>query len=115
MGSHDWMTSDEANDAGWVAAKGAFLGAVKWGAAAAILAAVAHVRSPVYRGTTIQFKAFFGGSRFLQSSAMVAGGIIEADSTLREHEQRVRVHKRRLREQAKWQRYEEELIKQSQK
>jgi hypothetical protein len=50
------MASDEANDASWIAAKGAALGAVKWGAVAAILATAAHIRSPVYRGTTIQFK-----------------------------------------------------------
>jgi hypothetical protein len=103
MSSHNWMSSDEANDAGWMAARGAALGALKWGAVAAVLGAIAHVRSPVYRGTTIQFKVF------LQSSAMVGGAIIDADSSLREHEQKVRLRKRQLRDQAKWERYEEEI------
>jgi hypothetical protein len=40
---------------------------------------------------------------------MVAGGIIEADSSLRQYEQQMRLRKRRLREQAKWEKYEEEL------
>jgi hypothetical protein len=109
MTHHDWLHSDEANAAGFEAARGAVIGAVKWGALVALVGAGAYVKSPVYRNTTIQFKVF------LQSSAMVAGGIIEADSTLRRHEAQVRARKRLLRDQAKWQQYEEELMATSQR
>lgn len=50
------MRSEEANDAAWEAARGAGVGAVKWGAGAAVLAAIGYAVSPIYRGTTIQFK-----------------------------------------------------------
>lgn len=56
MSRHDWLNSDEANAANWQAARGAFLGAVKWGSAAVILGTIGYLRSPVYRGTTVQFK-----------------------------------------------------------
>lgn len=42
---------------------------------------------------------------------MVAGGIIEADSTLRKYEEQVRRRKRWLRDKAKWEQYEEELLR----
>ena len=48
-------------------------------------------------------------SRFVQMSGMVVGSMIEADSRLREYEQKVRMHRRWLREKAKWEQYEEEI------
>jgi hypothetical protein len=42
-------------------------------------------------------------------SSMVLGSMIEADSRLREYEQKVRMHRRWLREKAKWEQYEEEI------
>lgn len=50
------MKTDEANDAAWEAGRGAVIGAAKWGAVAAVLGAAGYVWSPIYRGTTIQFK-----------------------------------------------------------
>ena len=50
------MKDAEAEDAGWEAAKGAALGAAKWGAATAALGAAGYAFSPIYRGLTIQFK-----------------------------------------------------------
>lgn len=47
--------------------------------------------------------------RYVQMSGMVLGSMIEADSRLREYEQKVRMHRRRLREKAKWEQYEEEI------
>lgn len=58
MNSHNPLKTEEANAASWEAAKGAGMGAAKWGAAAAILAVVGRVWSPVYRGTTVQFKVY---------------------------------------------------------
>lgn len=56
MRSHGAMKTEEANDAAWEATKGALLGASTWGIGTAILGAIAYAWSPVYRGTTIQFK-----------------------------------------------------------
>ena len=63
MSTHDLMKSAEANDAAWEAAKGASLGAIKWGIGAAIVGAAGYFWSPVYRGTTIQFKVYGQPSR----------------------------------------------------
>ncbi|KAH7318579.1 hypothetical protein B0I35DRAFT_432431 [Stachybotrys elegans] len=109
MPSNDGINSEEANVAGWEATQGAVIGALKWGSVAVILGAVGYLKSPVYRTTTIQFKVF------LQSSAMVGGGIIEADRRLRAWEAEVRRRKRYLRDRAKWERYEEEMMKQFEK
>ncbi|KAK5993339.1 hypothetical protein PT974_06768 [Cladobotryum mycophilum] len=103
MSSHDPLKSDEARDAGWEAGKGGLVGAAKWGIAAAILGVAGHYWSPVYRKTTVQFKVY------VQLSAMVLGGMIVADSRLRQYEAQVRTQKRWLREKAKWERYEAEL------
>ncbi|KFH47615.1 hypothetical protein ACRE_014870 [Hapsidospora chrysogenum ATCC 11550] len=103
MRSHDLMKTEEANDAAWEAGKGAVFGAAKWGAVTAVLGAIGYAWSPVYRRTTIQFKVF------VQMSGMVVGSMIEADSRLREYEQKVRMHRRWLREKAKWEQYEEEI------
>ncbi|OAA75766.1 hypothetical protein LEL_07754 [Akanthomyces lecanii RCEF 1005] len=104
MNSHNPLSTEEANAASWEAAKGGGKGAAKWGAGALILAAVGHVWSPVYRGTTVQFKVF------VQMSAMVLGGMIEADHSIRLYEYQMRMQRRVQREQAKWQRYQDEFI-----
>ena len=56
MTTHDAAKTEEAQDAAWEAGKGALIGAAKWGAGAAVLGAIGHVWSPLYRGTTVQFK-----------------------------------------------------------
>lgn len=120
--SYDPLKTEEANAAGWEATKGAGMGAAKWGAGAAILAGIGMIWSPVYRGTTIQFKVYatrrinketrelLTSHRFLQMSGMVVGGMIEADHRLRLYEYQMRMQRRVQREQAKWQRYENEFI-----
>lgn len=45
-------------------------------------------------------------------SAMIMGGMLEADNRMRMYEQRIRLQNRRLREQAKWERYEQEFLEQ---
>ena len=47
---------EEANAAGWEAVHGAVYGAVKYGAAFALLGGIGQAMSPIYRGLTIQFK-----------------------------------------------------------
>lgn len=42
---------------------------------------------------------------------MVLGGMLFADWRLREYEAKMRVQRRMMREQARWQRYEEEISK----
>jgi hypothetical protein len=46
----------------------------------------------------------------MQMSAMVLGSMMEADHRLREYEARIRMQKRRLRDQAKWERFEQEFL-----
>ncbi|EJP68656.1 hypothetical protein MY5147_007905 [Beauveria neobassiana] len=104
MPSYSPLKTEEANAASWESAKGAGIGAAKWGAGAAVLAAVGHFWSPIYRGTTVQFKVF------VQMSAMVLGGMIEADHRLRLYEYQMRMQRRVQREQAKWERYQDEFI-----
>ncbi|KYK58707.1 hypothetical protein DCS_05724 [Drechmeria coniospora] len=101
--SHDVLKGEEANDAAWEASKGALIGAAKWGAGAALLGVIGYVWSPIYKGTTVQFKVY------LQMSGMVLGGMIEADWRLRQYEVQMRMQRRWMREKAKWDRYEEEL------
>lgn len=48
-------------------------------------------------------------------SGMVLGGMIDADSRLRQYEQRMRMQRRWMREKAKWEQYEEEISKGNQK
>ncbi|OHE97776.1 hypothetical protein CORC01_06981 [Colletotrichum orchidophilum] len=104
MASHDKMKSAEADDAAWEATRGAFVGAARWGAGAAVLGAFAYKFSPLYKGLTIQFKIY------MQMSAMVLGSMLEADNRLREYEARVRLQKRILRDRAKWERFEQEFL-----
>ncbi|KAL6849509.1 hypothetical protein ACO1O0_009050 [Amphichorda felina] len=109
MRSHDLMKTEEANDAAWEAAKGAGIGAAKWGAVTAVLGAIGYAWSPVYRGTTIQFKVY------VQMSGMVLGSMIDADARLREYEHKMRMRRRWMKEKAKWEQYEEEITKGNQK
>lgn len=56
MRSHDAMKNEEANQAAWEASKGGIVGAAKMGVVTAIAGAIGFAVSPLYRGTTIQFK-----------------------------------------------------------
>ncbi|RDA88345.1 hypothetical protein CP532_5644 [Ophiocordyceps camponoti-leonardi (nom. inval.)] len=103
MRSHDTLQNEEADEASREAAKGAIIGAAKWAAGAAVVGAAAFIWSPVYRTTTIQFKVY------LHMSAMVFGGMVEADWRLRQYENQVRLQRRWLREQSRWDRYQEEF------
>ncbi|KAH6987511.1 hypothetical protein BGZ61DRAFT_528750 [Ilyonectria robusta] len=103
------MKSEEATDAAWEATKGGLTGAAKWGVGAAILGAAGYFWSPVYRGTTIQFKVY------LQMSGMVLGGMIHADGSLRKYEHEMRVRRSWLREKAKWEQYEASLASENEK
>ncbi|KAF2719868.1 hypothetical protein K431DRAFT_286348 [Polychaeton citri CBS 116435] len=95
---------DEVNDAAWIAARGAAVGAAKWGFFSAAVAAAGFAFSPVYRGLTFQFKVF------LQMSGMTIGSMIEADRRLRAHEIFVRHQKKIARDAEVWRRYEEEFL-----
>ncbi|KAB2576481.1 hypothetical protein DIS24_g911 [Lasiodiplodia hormozganensis] len=104
MRTHASLEKDEEiNSAAWVAARGAAVGAAKWGIASAVLGGAGYVFSPIYRGLTIQFKVF------LQMSGMIFGSIVEADRRLIAHEQIVRAQKRLARDAEVWRRYEEEF------
>jgi hypothetical protein len=56
MRSHNAFESEDASEAQREATRGAAYGAVKWGAASAMLGAFGYALSPVYRGLTVQFK-----------------------------------------------------------
>ncbi|EME81889.1 uncharacterized protein MYCFIDRAFT_103628, partial [Pseudocercospora fijiensis CIRAD86] len=100
---HGSLTRDEEiNEASWVAARGAAVGAAKWGAFSILAGAAGYAFSPVYRGLTVQFKVF------LQMSVMTAGAIIEADRRLIAHEAVMRTRKRVARDAAIWKQYEED-------
>lgn len=98
----------------------------QWGLYTALIGGAAYFYSPIYRGLTIQFKVyvsslpvlstylyhlFFSLSypphlSFLQMSGMIAGGVVEADRTLRAHEAFMRHNNRLKREAAVWRAYE---------
>ncbi|KXT17571.1 hypothetical protein AC579_6164 [Pseudocercospora musae] len=100
---HGSLTKDEEiNEASWVAARGAAVGAAKWGVFSILAGAAGHAFSPVYRGLTVQFKVF------LQVSGMTAGAIIEADRRLIAHEVVMRNRKKIARDAAVWRAYEED-------
>uniref|UniRef100_A0A8H7TQC8 HIG1 domain-containing protein n=1 Tax=Bionectria ochroleuca TaxID=29856 RepID=A0A8H7TQC8_BIOOC len=103
MRTSDSKKYEEADDAAWEACKGAMIGAGKWGLGTAILGGLAYLRSPVYRSTTVQFKVY------IQSSGMVLGAMLNAESRLREYEAQVRMQRRLMRDKARWDQYEEEL------
>ena len=41
---------------------------------------------------------------------MIVGGMIEADNRMRMYENRIRLQRRIARDQAKWERYEQEFL-----
>ncbi|KAI1376584.1 hypothetical protein F4677DRAFT_82384 [Hypoxylon crocopeplum] len=104
MRAHKALESEDAKEAQWEAVRGAAVGAVKWGAASAVLGGVGYVFSPLYRGLTVQFKVY------LQMSGMIVGSMIEADYRMRQYEQRVRMQRRIARDRAVWADYEKELM-----
>ncbi|KAI0205221.1 hypothetical protein F4808DRAFT_410970 [Astrocystis sublimbata] len=91
------LDTAEAKEAQMEAVRGAGIGALKWGTAAAFLGGLGYGMSPIYRGLTIQFKVY------IQMSSMILGGMIEADSRMRRYEHRVRMHRMAARNQAMWQ------------
>ncbi|KAL2207454.1 hypothetical protein CC79DRAFT_1396954 [Sarocladium strictum] len=103
MRSHDAMKNEEANQAAWEASKGGLVGAAKMGVVTAILGAVGFGMSPLYRGTTIQFKVY------LQMSGMVLGGMVAAEHRLQEFEAQMRYKRRMIAEKERWERYEHEF------
>lgn len=52
------LDSEDVRRAQMEAVRGAGTGALKWGAAAAVLGGLGYAMSPVYRGLTIQFKVY---------------------------------------------------------
>ncbi|KAI1340940.1 hypothetical protein F5Y15DRAFT_36670 [Xylariaceae sp. FL0016] len=103
MRSHNALDDAEVKAAQWEATQGAGYGALKWGAASAILGGIGYMYSPLYRGLTLQFKVY------LQMSGMIVGSMIEADSRMRQYEYQVRMQRRIARDRAVWQSYEEEF------
>ncbi|KAJ8105113.1 hypothetical protein ONZ43_g7555 [Nemania bipapillata] len=91
------LDTEEAKHAQMEALRGAGTGALKWGAAAAVLGGLGYTMSPIYRGLTVQFKVY------IQMSSMILGGMIGADSRMRRYEQQVRVNRMRARDTAMWQ------------
>ncbi|KAG8630053.1 hypothetical protein KVT40_001672 [Elsinoe batatas] len=102
------LDNPETDEAAWVAARGAVAGAARWGLFGAVAAGLGYALSPMYRGLTLQFKAF------LQMSSMTFGSIIEADQRLRQHEVLVRQQKKIARDAEVWRRYETEYQRASQ-
>ncbi|GAB7360263.1 hypothetical protein MBLNU230_g8023t1 [Neophaeotheca triangularis] len=103
--THGSLSKDEEiNDAAWVAARGATVGACKWGIFSAAAAGLGLAFSPVYRGLTFQFKVF------LQMSGMTLGSMVEADKRLRSHEIHVRHQKKLARDAEVWRRYEADYL-----
>ena len=47
--------------------------------------------------------------RYVQMSGMVLGSMIDADAHLRQYEHRMRIQRRYMRDQARWERYEQEI------
>ncbi|EME43177.1 hypothetical protein DOTSEDRAFT_72531 [Dothistroma septosporum NZE10] len=103
MRKHGSLTHDaEINEASWVAARGAAVGACKWGLFSLVAAGCGYMFSPVYRGLTIQMKVF------LQMSGMTFGSIVEADRRLIAHEKFMRNRKKVERDAHVWRMYEED-------
>ncbi|KAK4501856.1 hypothetical protein PRZ48_007665 [Zasmidium cellare] len=129
MRKHGSLTKDEEiNEASWVAARGAAVGACKWGLFSAVAAGVAFTFSPLYRGLTIQMKVYAIPSpdqhtsssndsdvivRFLQMSGMTFGSIVEADRRLIAHEKFMRNRKKIARDAEVWRMYEEDYERQT--
>ncbi|KAI1146824.1 hypothetical protein F4825DRAFT_176134 [Nemania diffusa] len=96
------LDTAEAKQAQMEALRGAGFGALKWGAAAAVLGGLGYSMSPIYRGLTIQFKVY------IQMSSMILGGMIGADSRMRRYEHQVRVQRMIARDAAMWQDLEDD-------
>ncbi|KAK1058011.1 hypothetical protein LTR12_000022 [Friedmanniomyces endolithicus] len=115
---------EELNAASRAAARGAVVGAAKWGMFSAVAAGLGYAFSPMYRGLTLQFKAYAartaklsamlrftdGRYRFLQMSGMTTGSMIEADRRLRAHEVMVRRQRVVARDAQVWKRYESDFL-----
>jgi len=99
----DLKNDEELNAASWQAAKGAVIGAARWGLGFAALGTAAYFYTPVYRNLTVQFKVF------IQMSGMTFGGMVEADRRLRAHEVFMRHNNRLKRDAAVWRAYEAEF------
>ncbi|KAF1933600.1 uncharacterized protein M421DRAFT_415939 [Didymella exigua CBS 183.55] len=100
---HGSLTKDdETNQAAWEAVKGGAYGGVKWGAFFAVAGGVAYAVSPLYRGLTVQFKTY------IQMSAMIFGGMVEADARMLRYHHAVRSHKKLQSDMAVWRAYENE-------
>ncbi|KAI1113743.1 hypothetical protein F5Y14DRAFT_451755 [Nemania sp. NC0429] len=97
------LDSEDARLAQAEAVRGAGVGALKWGAAAAALAGLGYAVSPVYRGLTVQFKVY------LQMSGMILGGMIEGDARMRRYEHHVRTQRMIARDRAMWRDLEEDM------
>ncbi|KAK3619523.1 hypothetical protein LTR56_023958 [Elasticomyces elasticus] len=95
---------EELNAASWAAARGAVVGAAKWGIFSAVAGGLGYAFSPLYRSFTIPFKAF------LQMSGMTAGSMIEADRRLRAHEVIVRRQRVVARDAEVWKQYELDFV-----
>ncbi|KAF2764265.1 hypothetical protein EJ03DRAFT_33837 [Teratosphaeria nubilosa] len=102
---YDKLVEDsELETAMWTAARGAIVGAAKWGAFSAVAAGLGYAFSPVYRGLTFQFKVF------LQMSGMTFGSVVEADKCLRQAGAFARQKKALARDAEVWRRYEEDYL-----
>ncbi|KAF3035640.1 hypothetical protein E8E11_004001 [Didymella keratinophila] len=89
---HGSLTKDaETNQAAWEAVKGGAYGGIKWGA----FFAVAGVQDVC--------------SLYIQMSAMIFGGMIEADARMVRYHQAVRSHKKMQSDMAVWRAYENEF------
>ncbi|KAI1813528.1 hypothetical protein GGS20DRAFT_473577 [Poronia punctata] len=94
----------EASHAQKEAVRGAGVGALKWGAASAVLGGLGYAMSPIYRGLTIQFKVY------IQMSSMILGGMLEADARVRRYEHQMRLQRMVARDRAYRERIERELM-----
>lgn len=88
------LENEEAKRAQSEALRGAGRGAFTWGVSFALMGGLAYAMSPIYRKLTIQFKVY------LQMSGMIMGGMLEADRSMRQYEQHVRVQRMIARERA---------------
>ncbi|KAL6703114.1 hypothetical protein ACN47E_010176 [Coniothyrium glycines] len=90
----------ETNQAAWEAAKGAAVGAAKWGAIFFLGGGLATAFSPLYRSLTLQFKTY------IHMSGMILGGYLEADHRLQLYQGHMRRQRRVARDMEVWRRYE---------
>ncbi|KAF2490655.1 hypothetical protein BU16DRAFT_596954 [Lophium mytilinum] len=98
--THKSLDDADAKEAGWEAARGAGVGAMKWGAFAGLCGVTAYTFSPVYRGLTVQFKVY------IQMAFMIVGSAVEGDKRMLAYEHRLRHQRRQARDLELWRRYE---------